>query len=430
MIPMKTLKMGNPIFEMTDGEAREALNFDKSATQGYILTATNSGNGTQWSPVGLPTDEQTADAVSDWLDEHPEATTTVQDGSISDVKLNRDVLEKVNDTKVYTIGGKIITAKNIRNASYQKELLTKVPRSHYLSTYTEYIWFQSAVYVDSLERVVMAFTTSDYSKGMLVVVDTDFTTVYSRHPNMQIGHANDMAYNPVTDRIYIAPMDTGTNANSVIVVNPSTMTIVDTKPMGSSVHEVSYDGDNNIYYVVSSQFKIYDDSFSLLGSATLQNLTEYGISSTNQGSHCIDGNFILVSQDSYNTYYQTFDYSTGNVLQYQTYQNNRFGEETEALFDFGGFMYSVSGQAYITVNKYGLDCSSSAPLGENVYNNGVPVASGGDLNDYIKEGKYFSESGTYTSGLSNVPEGCGSGFSLYVINQGKDCFFSQSVNCD
>lgn len=60
-----------------------ALNFNKTATAGYLLRATNSGNGSEWAAVGLPTDEQTAQAVSDWLNDHPEATTTVQDGSLT-----------------------------------------------------------------------------------------------------------------------------------------------------------------------------------------------------------------------------------------------------------------------------------------------------------------------------------------------------------
>jgi len=52
------------------------------------------GNGTtEWANVGLPTDEQTAEAVKAWLDEHPEATTTVQDGSITKQKL-ADALKK------------------------------------------------------------------------------------------------------------------------------------------------------------------------------------------------------------------------------------------------------------------------------------------------------------------------------------------------
>lgn len=74
------------------------LNYNKQATPGYILRATNSGNGTEWSSVGLPTDEQTAEAVTDWLDEHPEATTTVQDGSLSEAKFSETLkLKTIKD---------------------------------------------------------------------------------------------------------------------------------------------------------------------------------------------------------------------------------------------------------------------------------------------------------------------------------------------
>ena len=36
-------------------------------------------------------------AVSDWLDDHPEATTTVEDGSITKAKLDEDLQETVDD---------------------------------------------------------------------------------------------------------------------------------------------------------------------------------------------------------------------------------------------------------------------------------------------------------------------------------------------
>lgn len=62
-------------------------------TSGKVLRST--GTGTEWAAVGQPTDEQTAEAVSDWLDEHPEATTTVQDGSLVEEKLSESLKEKV-----------------------------------------------------------------------------------------------------------------------------------------------------------------------------------------------------------------------------------------------------------------------------------------------------------------------------------------------
>ena len=56
-----------------------------NGTSGQSLRTKGDGT-TEWADVGLPTDEQTAEAVSDWLDDHPEATTTVQDGSLTEAK--------------------------------------------------------------------------------------------------------------------------------------------------------------------------------------------------------------------------------------------------------------------------------------------------------------------------------------------------------
>lgn len=65
-----------------------------NGTSGQLLRTLGNGE-TEWVDVGLPTDEQTADAVSDWLDEHPEATTTVEDGAVTMPKLSDDLQEKI-----------------------------------------------------------------------------------------------------------------------------------------------------------------------------------------------------------------------------------------------------------------------------------------------------------------------------------------------
>ena len=63
--------------------------------------------------VGYPTDAQVETAVNEWLNDHPEATTTVQDGSITEAKLSNDVkaeLEKIDtkaDAIVKTASGEI-----------------------------------------------------------------------------------------------------------------------------------------------------------------------------------------------------------------------------------------------------------------------------------------------------------------------------------
>lgn len=54
----------------------------------------------EWVALGLTPEEAKAaieDEVSDWLDAHPEATTTVEDGAISYAKLNASLKQKADD---------------------------------------------------------------------------------------------------------------------------------------------------------------------------------------------------------------------------------------------------------------------------------------------------------------------------------------------
>lgn len=59
----------------------------KYGTLGKILSTEGNGK-TKWIDQITPTDEQVNEAISSWLTSHPEATTTVQDGSITENKLN------------------------------------------------------------------------------------------------------------------------------------------------------------------------------------------------------------------------------------------------------------------------------------------------------------------------------------------------------
>lgn len=54
----------------------------------------------EWVEIGQPTVEQTNNAVASWLNEHPEATTTVQDGSITEQKIFSDFLPYIKNDYV------------------------------------------------------------------------------------------------------------------------------------------------------------------------------------------------------------------------------------------------------------------------------------------------------------------------------------------
>lgn len=68
---------------------------ETDGTEGQVL-ALEDGEPT-WKSVASPTDAQVEAAVDDWLDEHPEATTTVQDGAITYAKLDSNLKGTVDD---------------------------------------------------------------------------------------------------------------------------------------------------------------------------------------------------------------------------------------------------------------------------------------------------------------------------------------------
>lgn len=69
---------------------------DPDGTNGQVLS-TNGDGTTTWVNQISPSDEQIGDAVSDWLEDHPEATTTVEDGSVTMAKLSPEVQESITD---------------------------------------------------------------------------------------------------------------------------------------------------------------------------------------------------------------------------------------------------------------------------------------------------------------------------------------------
>lgn len=54
----------------------------------------------EWVEIGQPTDNQTDSAVTKWLDKHPEATTTVQDGVIGEKKIETSFLPYIKNNYV------------------------------------------------------------------------------------------------------------------------------------------------------------------------------------------------------------------------------------------------------------------------------------------------------------------------------------------
>lgn len=72
-------------------------NLPYNGQPGQMLRTKGDGT-TEWVDVGLPTNDQTAEAVAAWLNEHPEATSSVQDGSLTETKFSDELrLKTLND---------------------------------------------------------------------------------------------------------------------------------------------------------------------------------------------------------------------------------------------------------------------------------------------------------------------------------------------
>ena len=79
---------------LLDGEA--VPNPETAGTEGQVLALDENGDP-EWKSVAAPTDAQVEAAVTDWLDEHPEATTTVEDGAITYAKLDANLKGKADE---------------------------------------------------------------------------------------------------------------------------------------------------------------------------------------------------------------------------------------------------------------------------------------------------------------------------------------------
>ena len=99
------------------------LNYGHTAEPGYVLRATDSGHGNEWAMVGTPTDEQAETAINKWLDEHQEATTTVQDHSLGYQKLINGTLGFVTPEMFGAIGNGIADD----TSAFQSAIDTELP---------------------------------------------------------------------------------------------------------------------------------------------------------------------------------------------------------------------------------------------------------------------------------------------------------------
>lgn len=217
-------------------DLKNALNYNKTATPGYILRATDEGTGQEWAQVGTPTDAQTADAVSNWLNAHPEATTTVQDDSLTETKLVPVLRERINATAIRNRLNVKFLGRTIHSAPYtsaQGFLAREENGTLYI--YTCYY----------------NYNTSD-EKSIIEKMDTSGNIIKTSDP-LAMNHSNDMC----TDGEYLYVC--GYNHDKLYKIDPSSLEIVETIQLQYAIQSITYDYDRGLFYGYSSlsQYRIF-----------------------------------------------------------------------------------------------------------------------------------------------------------------------------
>lgn len=182
----------------------------ENGRQGQLLRSLGNGR-TEWSNVGLPTDEQTEQAVSDWLDAHPEATTTVQDGSLSYKKLINGTLSFVTPEMFGAVGDGETDDSAALNEMFSMGLPVLIPPNTYCTTET--LTYEGKVIVgcgtlksiESLERVLSCLSDDITIDG--ISVDCNNQSAFGIYcygegratiTNCQAGNTDNATTDPVT----------------------------------------------------------------------------------------------------------------------------------------------------------------------------------------------------------------------------------------
>ena len=164
---------------------------------GQVLSKT--ADGAVWSNAGAPTDEQAEAAVNAWLEAHPEATTTVQDDSITVDKLANDTIAMINS----------------------KSGLTEDVKQALLACFAHVAWIDEhgQDYYDDLENALYPPTnlvsiSATFNQGANVIYDTDDLDVLEQYLTVT-AHYDDNTHVTVTDYALSGTLTAGTSTITV-----------------------------------------------------------------------------------------------------------------------------------------------------------------------------------------------------------------------
>lgn len=215
----------------------------------------------EWVEQGLPSDTQTETAVNNWLNEHPEATTTVQDNSLTINKMVVGTLGYVtpemfgakgdgitddtegiakcfesNNTVVLLTGKYIVNEKmfSINNKTIICGEESKIIIGEYLTNYDDIFMITGKNFISGLSVTVVS---NSHAKHLLTFRDCQ----NSHFENMHLKVENSDAYQEAS----CSPIDINSNNNNLSFKNCSFLQMANQSKGGCWIRESKSGGTSS-----------------------------------------------------------------------------------------------------------------------------------------------------------------------------------------
>lgn len=254
--------------------------------------------------AAIPTEVET------WLDDHPEATTTVQDGAITEAKLSS--------------GLKFLTAINLNGLTYSTNIVLPVAKSY----------VEAVTYLAPYYYAVCRDYTNTPNTGYVAIYDADYTLVNYVYTNSVYGIANNI-FNDGT-RIYV-DFDSGYH------VSFNTSVSDDRAVLNASIRNIAF--WNNKFYGIT--INANDVTVSVLESDLTTVVSTFSIATarqTLQSASIIDGILMIPTTKGLFKFIDVINQVIiAEVPYYDSKEIENFFEDADGSIKCCGHFYGLNG---------------------------------------------------------------------------------------
>lgn len=295
--------------------------------------------------------------ITDWLDNHPEATTTVQDGAITESKFSASVRKTVDASKIRDLSIDSVAFMNFYKAGYTSLEGVCALDDHYI--------------------VVVRYLPNDERSFSVWDINSQSFVAESVFTDAQVGHCNTITY--AEPYIYVTALSSG---NKVVRL------LVDSGTKDITYDSVVYTGSAYPHCVAYSDGHFYclreaNNTFTLTVTDDFQNFTTLGTSSFDNGAYLTAQGMAVYGDLVFITFSTSFRY-TGtdvtserlpllteaiyvtdknlNVLKTSFNSRGKWGESE------GCDVMAVSGQVYLLVGTNRNDANVSSVHALPIFN--------------------------------------------------------------